>query len=69
MTTQLMPQDDIGDFDPDTCDCEFTPYGLDDADDGEESWHYLRRCAKCNATWYSLHCRCERPFILCASCR
>ena len=38
------------------CDCEFTPYKRGDDDYGEESWHYLRKCASCGKEWYGLHC-------------
>lgn len=60
----ISPQDDDPDFDPLNCECEFTPY--DDSE--EDSWHYLRRCSNCQATWYSLHCRCEQPNRLCGNC-
>lgn len=54
-----QPQDDLPlePFLADDHDCEFTPYEYDE----EESWHYLRRCPRCQTVWYSLHCRCEGP--------
>lgn len=42
----------LGDTATAECVCEFTPY----RDSHEESWHFLRRCAHCGGTWYSLHC-------------
>ena len=35
------------------CECEFTPY---DDEPGEESCHYLRKCAHCGGEWWGLHC-------------
>ena len=34
------------------CNCEFDPNSGDDG----ESWHYLRECLACGATWHGLHC-------------
>lgn len=36
------------------CDCEFDPYSEEPNE--EESWHYLRTCRICSATWFSTHC-------------
>lgn len=38
------------------CRCEFTPYDEYYPDPDDPSCHYLRRCAACGNTWYSLHC-------------
>jgi hypothetical protein len=38
------------------CDCDFDPYGPEDEDYGEESWHHLRTCLHCGHSWYGLHC-------------
>ena len=38
------------------CACEFTPYPAGSEDEGEESWHYLRRCQACRHLWYGVHC-------------
>lgn len=56
------PQDDLPaeQFGED-CPCDFTPYT--GKGEFEESWHFLRRCSACGRTWYSLHCRCERPDV------
>lgn len=42
---------------PNVCDCVFTPDPEDeDENTPETAWHYLRRCAGCQYTWYGLHC-------------
>lgn len=34
------------------CRCEFTT----DSKDGDDDWHYDRKCLACGGTWRGLHC-------------
>jgi len=64
--TDMTPLDDR--VLPEECECKFTPYPEEDDEEEESSWHYLRRCKRCGATWYALHCPHEIPDLECFDC-